>query len=52
VEDVVQFVNDYRALLLRAQPVEGDDANNKAIVPVLSDVPTDRAADYLADVRR
>jgi hypothetical protein len=51
VEDVVQLVNEYRALLLRAQPVEGDDAKNKAIVVVLTDVPTDRAADYLADVR-
>ena len=51
VEDVVQLVNGYRALLLRAQPVEGDEAKNKAIVVVLSDVPTDRAADHLADVR-
>ncbi len=51
VEDLVQLMNDYRALLLRAQPVEGDDANNKAIVVVLSDLPTDRAADYFTDAR-
>src|SRR5678816_88794 len=27
--DVVQVVNDYRQLLLRAQPIEGDDASCK-----------------------
>ena len=32
VPDVVQLVNDYKGLLLRAQPTEGDDANYKAIV--------------------
>jgi len=51
VEGILQLVNDYRTLLLRAQPLEGDDAENKAIVVVLGDVSTDRAADHLADVR-
>jgi hypothetical protein len=37
VPDVVQLMNGYRRLLLRAQPIEGDDANYKAIVVVFTD---------------
>jgi hypothetical protein len=49
--DVVRVVNGYRQLLLRAQPIEGDDASCKAIVVVLSDASPDRLGDLLGDVR-
>ena len=46
VRDVVELINDYRKLLLNARPIEGDDANYKAIVVVFTDVSADRARDY------
>jgi hypothetical protein len=49
VADLVQLVNDYKALLLRAQPI-GDDAIYKAILVVFTDVSADRANDDLNDV--
>lgn len=51
VPDVVQLVNDYKGLFLRAQPTEGDDANDKAIVVVFTDLSADRAKDYVDDVQ-
>ena len=51
VPDVVELMNGYRRLLLRAQPIEGDDANYKAIVVVFTDLSADRARDYLDDVQ-
>ena len=51
VPDVVQLLNGYRRLLLRAQPVDGDDANYKAIVVVFTDLSADRAKDYVDDIQ-
>jgi hypothetical protein len=51
VPDVVQLMNGYKELLLRAQPVEGDDANYKAIVVVFADLSADRAKDYVDDAQ-
>jgi hypothetical protein len=51
VPDVVQLVNGYKGLLLRAQPIEGDDATYKAIVVVFTDLSADRARDYVDDVQ-
>jgi hypothetical protein len=48
--DVVQLVNGYKGLLLRAHPREGDDANDKAIVVVFTDVSADRAKAAMDDV--
>jgi hypothetical protein len=49
VADLVQLVNDYKTLLLRAQPSGGDDAIYKAILVVFTDVSADRANDDLND---
>lgn len=49
VRDIVELMNDYRKLLLRTRPVEGDDANDKAIVVVFTDLSADRAGDCLGD---
>ena len=43
VSDVVQLMNGYKRLLLRAQPIEGDDTSYKAIVVVFTDLSADRA---------
>jgi hypothetical protein len=51
VSDVVQLMNGYKKLLLRAQPIEGDDANYKAIVVVFTDLSADRARDCLDDAQ-
>ena len=51
VPDVVQLMNGYKRLLLRAQPVEGDGTNYKAIVVVFTDLSADRAKDYVDDVQ-
>ena len=50
VLEVVQLVNGYKSLLLRAEPREGDDATSKAIVVVFTDVSADRAKDVMNDV--
>jgi hypothetical protein len=49
VPEVVQLVHDYKKLLLRTQPTEGDDAIYKAIVVVFTDLSADRAKDYVND---
>ena len=51
VRDVVELMNDYRKLLLHARPIEGDDANYKAIVVVFTDLSADRARDYFDDAQ-
>jgi hypothetical protein len=51
VPDVVQLMNGYKRLLLRAQPTEGDDANYKAILVVFTDLSADRAKDYMDDAQ-
>jgi hypothetical protein len=50
VLDVVQLVNGYKRLLVRAHPLEGDDATSKAIVVVFTDVSADRAKVAMDDV--
>jgi hypothetical protein len=47
VPDVVQLVNGYESLFLRAHPLEGDDANYKAIVVVFTDVSVNRAKEAM-----
>jgi hypothetical protein len=49
VTDLVQLVNDYKALLLRAEPRGTDDAIYKSILVVFTDVSADRASDDLND---
>jgi hypothetical protein len=50
VVDVVQLVNGYKSLFLRAYPTEGDDATYKAIVVVFTDLSADRAKHSMDDV--
>jgi hypothetical protein len=50
VLEVVQLINGYKRLFLHAQPIDGDDANYKAIVVVYADLSADRAKDYFDDV--
>lgn len=50
VPDVVQLVNGYKSLFLRADPIEGDDAIYKAFVVVFTDVSADRAKDSMDEV--
>jgi len=51
VRDIVQLLNDYKRLLLRAPPTEGDDADYKAIVVVFTDLSAERAKDYSDDAQ-
>ncbi len=48
--DVVQLINGYKSLFLRAHPIEGDGANYKAIVVVFTDMSAERAKDSIDDV--
>ena len=50
VPDVVQLVNGYKSLFLRADNIEGDDAIYKAFVVVFTDVSADRAKDSMDEV--
>ena len=50
VQDVVQRINEYKKLFLHAQPLDGDDANYKALVVVFTDLSADRAKDFFSDV--
>jgi hypothetical protein len=49
VSDVVSLMDDYKRLLLSAQPIEGDEANYKSILVVFTDLSADRARDYADD---
>lgn len=51
VRDFVQLVSDYKQLLLRAQPVNGDEVTYKAIVVVFTDLSADRVGEHMDDVR-
>jgi hypothetical protein len=51
VPDAVRLISGYTRLLLRAQPLEGDDAIYKAIVVVFTDLSADRAKDFVDDVQ-
>ena len=50
VPDVVQLINGYKTQFLRAQPIDGDGANDKVIVVVFTDLPADRAQGVFGDV--
>ena len=50
VQDVVQLINEYKKLFLHAQPIDGDDANYKAIVVVFTDLSADLAKGLFDDV--
>jgi hypothetical protein len=52
VSDVVQLARGYERLFLDAQPVDGDEANYKALVVVFTDVPAHRARGYLDDIQQ
>ncbi|MHC2298017.1 DUF6875 domain-containing protein [Rhizobium mongolense] len=45
VLDVVQLIKVYRKLFLNAQPIGGEDAIDKSIVVVFTDLSADRASD-------
>ena len=51
VPDVVQLISDYKRLLLHAQPIDGDDANYKAIVVIFTDWSADRAKECFDDAQ-
>jgi hypothetical protein len=48
--DVIQLIDSYKRLLLAARPVDGDDANNKSIVVVFTDLPAAQAKDFFSGV--
>ena len=50
VGDLVQLVNRYKTQLLKAEPVDGDDAAYKSFVIVFSDLSPDRAKALFGDV--
>jgi len=50
VPDVIQLIESYKRLLLAAQPVDGDDASNKSILVVFTDLPAARAKDFFGGV--
>ena len=47
---VVELMNGYKRLLMEVEPTDGDDANYKVIVVVLTDLSADRAQGVFADV--
>lgn len=51
VPDVAELMNGYRRLLLQAKPIDGDEANYKALVVVFTDLSAERAKEYGDDVR-
>jgi hypothetical protein len=48
--DVIQLIEGYKRLLLGAPPVDGDDAANKSIVVVFTDLPAAQAKDFFSGV--
>jgi hypothetical protein len=48
--DVIQLIDGYKRLLLAAQPVDGENANNKSIVVVFTDLPAAQAKDFFSGV--
>ena len=48
--DVIKLIEGHQRLLLAAQPVDGDDANNKSIVVVFTDLPAAQAKDFFGGV--
>ena len=50
--DVVQLVNGYKRLFLHTPPIDGDDADYKALVVVFTDVSADQAREYFDDIQQ
>jgi hypothetical protein len=50
VSAVVELMNGYKSLFLEAQPTDGDDANDKVIVVVFTDLSADRAQGLFDEV--
>jgi hypothetical protein len=50
VPDVVELISGYQRLFVDAQPTDGDDAIYKSFVVVFTDLPADRAQEFLDDV--
>jgi hypothetical protein len=48
--DIVNLINGYRNLFLDAQPIDGDDADDKSIVVVFTDLQPDRAKNLFDDL--
>jgi hypothetical protein len=46
VPEIAELLNGYRRLLLRAPPIDGDDAKYKAVVVVFTDLSADRAREH------
>ena len=51
VPDVAQLVDGYKRVLLGAQPVEGDQADYKAILVVFTDLSADRGKGSMGDAQ-
>jgi hypothetical protein len=51
VPEIVELVNAYKGLLLRSQPVDGDDAQYKAIVVAFPDLSAERAPEYFKNIQ-
>jgi hypothetical protein len=51
VPEIVGLVNEYKDLLLRAEPIQGPDTQYKAILIVLTDLPAVRAREYVDDAQ-
>lgn len=47
VADIVQLVDSYQRLLMDAPPTEGNEADDKALVVVFTDVSAERGKEYL-----
>ena len=50
MQDVVELINGYKSLFLRAQPIDGDDAIYKSVVVVFTDLSADRAKAFFDEV--
>ena len=48
--DIIQVMNGYKRLLLEAQPVDGEESSNKAIVVVFTDLAADAAKSFFDGV--
>ena len=48
--DIVKLIDGYKRLLLAAQPVDGDDASNKSVFVVFTDLPAAQAKDFFDGV--
>jgi hypothetical protein len=50
VVDVVQLVRGYKSLFMRMNPIDGEDADDKAMVVVFPDLSMERASDFFGEL--